>query len=265
MELPRELLGWDTATVELLSKVEVSGVDSEWDTKLKSKKITVTTGDDTQKLLAAEKQESLTNGEEDPLARLPVYDRYSSQLAFSFGGGGLPGIGAKPDAAAVVSLCDIIDDEIQDLEIPIYSAKKLHTLVRNHIDDHTLQTHDYQKVGTLKVKIRLDSGLDLDHEKLAIGQTDRHEFEVYDRVEGMPKLAEQNAHANDDGVIDKKEQKQIDRAKTKALHSRQRGSHGYAAVRGAVWTKDNAKSRVRSIKNTILGNKERDQTVKSEV
>lgn len=226
MELPRQLLGWDTATVELLSKVDVQGIDSGWDQKLKSKKIHVTTGDDTQKLLAAEKQESLTNGEEEPLARLPVYDRYSSQLAFTFGGGGLPGIGAKPDAAAVFSLCDIIDDEVEDLEIPIYHGKRLHTLIRNHIDEHTLQTHEYEKVGTLKVKVRLDSGLDLDHERLAIGQTDRHEFEVYDRVEGQAKVAENNSHANDDGKIDKDEQKQINRAKTKALHSRERGSYG---------------------------------------
>ena len=51
----------------------------------------------------------------------------------------------------------------------------------------------------------------------------RHGFEVYDHVEGQAKVAEENAHANDDGVIDKHEQKQIDRSHKKALESRHRG------------------------------------------
>ena len=51
----------------------------------------------------------------------------------------------------------------------------------------------------------------------------RHGFEVYDHVEGQSKVAEENAHANDDGVIDKHEQKQIDRSHKKALESRHRG------------------------------------------
>ena len=81
----------------------------------------------------------------------------------------------------------------------------------------------------------------------------------------MPKLAEQNAHANDDGVVDRAEQKQINRAKTQALHARHRGVMGYSAARGSVWAKDGVKDRARSLKNSIMGKKERDQTVKSEV
>jgi hypothetical protein len=42
-------------------------------------------------------------------------------------------------------------------------------------------------------------------------------------VEGQAAIAEQNAHADDDGVVDKHEQKQIDKAKKKALESRHRG------------------------------------------
>lgn len=264
MDLPKSLLGWDTATVELLSNIEVEGIDSEWDAKLKSKKIAVTTGDSTEKLMTADKQAS--KGEtEEPLARLPVYDRYSSQLAFSIGGGGIGLLGGKPEAVAVLSLSEIVDDEEVDLELPIYTGEKLGTLIRNHLDEHTERTHKYEKVGVLKVKARLDPGLDLDHEKLAVGETDRHAFDSWNRIEGMPKLAEQNAHADDDGVIDKDEQRKIDRAKTQALHARHRGVMGYSSARGAVWSKDNARSRVRSLKNTITGKKERDQTVKSEV
>ena len=81
----------------------------------------------------------------------------------------------------------------------------------------------------------------------------------------MPKRAEQNSHAADDGVIDKQEQRSIDRAKREALHARHRGVMGYSAVRGGVWAKDGVKERMRKASYKVLGKKERDQTVKSEV
>ncbi|MCO5566154.1 hypothetical protein L7F22_019830 [Adiantum nelumboides] len=264
LDYPKNMLGWDTATVELLSNIELEA-EGEWDAKLKKQKISVTTGDDTQKLTAIDRQPSMSGDSDEPLARLPVYDRYSSQLAFSIGGGGLNPLNSKPDAVAVVSLCDLTDDQETDLEIPILAGNNLGTLLRNHIDDFTARTHKYQRVGTLRVKVRVDSGLDLDHEKLAVGQTDRHRFEVYNRLEGMPKRAEQNSHAADDGVIDKDEQRSIDRAKREALHARHRGVMGYSAVRGGVWAKDGVKERMRKASYKVLGKKERDQTVKSEV
>lgn len=46
---------------------------------------------------------------------------------------------------------------------------------------------------------------------------------MYDHLEGQAKVAEENAHANDDGVIDKKEKKQIEKSHKKALESRHRG------------------------------------------
>lgn len=262
LDYPPNMLGWDTATVELLSNIEIDA-DGEAGEKLKKQKITVTTGDDTQKLTASDRQPSMSGDSDEPLARLPVYDRYSSQLAFSIGGGGV--LNGKPEAVAVVSLSDLVDDEVVDLKLPILTGENLGTLLRNHIDEHTARTHKYQQIGTLRVKARVDSGLDLDHEKLAIGQTDRHEFEVYNRTVGLAKRAEQNAHANDDGVIDRKEQKDIDRAKRDALHARHRGVMGYSAVRGGVWAKDGLKDRVRRASYKIRGKQERDQTVKSEV
>jgi hypothetical protein len=264
LQHPRSMLGWDTATVELLSNIQIDDTEGEIGEKLKKAKITVTTGDDTQKLVAADRQPSMSEESDEPLARLPVYDRYSSQLSFSLGGGGAPFLNAKPDAIAVASLCDIVDDEVIDLELPLLAGKNLGTLTRNHFDDFTAKTHEYKRVGTLRVKVRVDHGLDLDHKKLAVNQTDRHRFEVFNRVEGMAAKAEQNAHANDDGVIDSQEQREIDRAKREALHARHRGIMGYSAVRGGVWAKDGVKDRVRKASMKLRGKKERDQTVKSE-
>jgi hypothetical protein len=80
----------------------------------------------------------------------------------------------------------------------------------------------------------------------------------------MPNRAVQNSHAADDGVIDRKEQKQINRAKSEALHSRHRGVMGYGSARSAVWAKDGIRSRIRRTTDKIRGKKGRDQTIKSE-
>jgi len=78
----------------------------------------------------------------------------------------------------VLPLASIVDDEIKDMEIQILSGEKLGSLERNFINEKTFETHKCEVIGTLRVKIRVDSGLDEDHEALAVGQTDRHEFEV---------------------------------------------------------------------------------------
>ncbi|CAO1617178.1 unnamed protein product [Sympodiomycopsis kandeliae] len=271
LDLPREQLGWDTATVELLSEINVSGSTPEWDAKLRAKKIRASTGDDTVKLRAGqgepfpttESQASGDDGEDTAVARIPLYDRYSSSLTFDFGGGGGFGpIGGKPEAIAVFPLAQIADDEVEEIDIPILAGDNLGTLKRNHIDEFTKRTHKYEEVGRLKVKVRLDSGLDEDHEKLAKLRAARHAYDVYERQTLMPQRAEANAHANDDGVIDRKEQKQIDRAKTQALHSRQRGSHNYTAVRTGVWARDGIKDRIRRASNSIRGKKDNDKQEK---
>ena len=97
-------------------------------------------------------------------------------------------------------------------------------LKQNYISEDMLQTHQHEIVGHISCTVRMDPGLDPDHEAVAQKtNTNRHEFDVYDRVEGQAAVARSNAHANDDGVIDKKEQKQIDKAHQKALESRHRG------------------------------------------
>lgn len=115
-QIPRSLLGADTATVELLSAISID-VDEEY-ASLRKEKIVVTTGDVTQRLSPVNKQDSVSSDEEENgfLARLPVYDRHSSTLAFTFGGGLKIGpLGGKADAVAVASLCELVDEEIIDV------------------------------------------------------------------------------------------------------------------------------------------------------
>jgi hypothetical protein len=187
LDLPKELQGWDTATVEVLSNVSIEGKSPEITEKLNSKKLTISTGDVTRKLKkGSEQPEDAEGGPQlDALLRLPVYDRYSSNLVFQIGaGGGIGPFGGKPDAIAVLPLSSMVDNTIKEVELEILAGEKLGTLERNFINEKTKETHKYEVIGTLKVKLRIDAGLDEDHEALAVGQTDRHEFEVYNRLEG---------------------------------------------------------------------------------
>jgi hypothetical protein len=65
-----------------------------------------------------------------------------------------------------------------------------------------------------------------------------------DHIEGEALVAERNAHAMDDGVIDSKEKKEIDRAHKRQLENRQRGISGFAPYRTFQWMKAGVKHRL---------------------
>ncbi|CAD6969557.1 unnamed protein product [Tilletia controversa] len=268
LELPRERLGWETCTVELLSSLKVEGVDEEWTKKLGGKKITISTGDQTEKVESAAKQEAKAEaGEvEEPFLRLPCYERYSTNLTFEIGKSlSIGPLGGSPEAIAVLSLSDVVDDEVKDIRIPILAGDDLGTLARNYINETTAETHKYEIVGYLTFKLRCEAGLSDDHSDLAEQSgKERHEFEVYNRLEGMPARAEANAKADDDGVVDSGEKKEIKDAKKEALHARHRGAYGYTSVRQGRWALDNLKYKAKKVTNAMQGKKGRDQTVASE-
>jgi hypothetical protein len=71
-----------------------------------------------------------------------------------------------------------------------------------------------------------------------------------DHVEGEALSAERNAHFADDGVIDKREKKELEAAQKRQLHNRQRGIAGYRPYRTAQWMKQGIKSRLMPKKST---------------
>ncbi|GAA5997561.1 hypothetical protein JCM5350_005068 [Sporobolomyces pararoseus] len=260
MSLPKELAGWDTGTVCITTPVKVEPVaDSDFDWK--EKKLVLSTSEAKEKISSRHAEVSSDgslqwNIEED--IRLPTYDRYSSALYFDYGGSKIKvgPIGSKTDAFAMLWLSELADDEPKEVRLPIICGSE--HLKALYISDQTKKTHDYEIVGWLTTTVMLDAGLDSDHEKYAKTQTARHEFEQYDVIEGQSETAKLNAHANDDGVIDKEEQKRIDRAHKKALEQRHRGKMQFAPVRSAVWAKDGMKDRLRKIGNKMTGKSERE-------
>ena len=67
---------------------------------------------------------------------------------------------------------------------------------------------------------------------------------ISDHIEGEAVIAERNAHAYDDGVVDKQEKKALQRAHTKQLHNRHRGIAQFQPYRTAIWMKEGIKKRV---------------------
>ncbi|KAG9114914.1 hypothetical protein FRC07_007586 [Ceratobasidium sp. 392] len=259
-KLPRNMLGWDTGTVEILSDVIVTPEhNAHGNLPARPTKLTISTTDSTEHIPA--KSASLADGRHSytvDMLRLPVYSRYNSSCVFEFGGGGV--MGGAPDAIAVLWLKDIVDDEETEIRVPVVVGKDLKQLRQNVLNEQTAKTHNYEVVGWLTTKIKLDAGLDEDHEKHAVSQARRHAFETYDHIEGEALIAERNAHFADDGNIDKKEQKELDAAQKRQLHNRQRGIAGIRVYRTAQWMKQGVKSRLMPKKSSA----KREPTVKSE-
>ena len=161
--------GWDTGTLEV-SDVSLKVDEShKSDYEAEKTRLRVVTTDKTESI---PKKNAVVSGgvvrwELDQL-RLPVYSRYQSSVVFEIGKGGGPlsalGIGAKPDAIAVLWMQDLADDIEQDVQIPVFTSEDITLLKQNVINDQTRKHHDFKVVGTLSARIKLDSGLDEDHE-----------------------------------------------------------------------------------------------------
>ncbi|GAA5963756.1 hypothetical protein JCM8115_004267 [Rhodotorula mucilaginosa] len=268
LNLPRELSGWDTGTVCITEPIRVEpveGTDFEW----REKKLVLSTLEAKEKLSKREARQdgnALIYDIDEPI-RLPTYDRYSSALYFDYGGSSVKigPLGKTRDAFATLWLSELVDDEPKEIRLPIIVPQSSAAALRvNYINEQCKKTHNVEIVGWLVTTVVLDSGLDEDHEKYAVTQTQRHEFEQYDRIEGQANQAQINARADDDGVIDKDEQKAIDRAHKKALESRHRGKMQLGPYRTAVWAKDGLKDRARTIKDKVTGTHRREETVASE-
>ena len=161
--------GWDTGTLE------VSEVRFEADTKntelfeAKAMRLRVVTSD---RIEVLPKKEAEVNGStiawDMHIIRLPVYKRYQSSVIFEIGkGGGVLssiGVGVHPDAVAVLWMQDLTDDTEQEVKLPVLVGKNVETLRQNAINDQTAKFHEFQVVGMLNVRLKLDSGLDEDHE-----------------------------------------------------------------------------------------------------
>lgn len=265
VKFPPNQLGWSTGTLQ------VGDVRMELEDKYKHlfhghvPKLSIK-GTDTAQVLhkkEGEVHDGAVYWSSDGV-RLPIYSRYASSLIFDIGSrtsvASLIGK-SGPEAIAVLWLQDLQDDVEQEVKIPIFTGPHLKNLRQNVINDQTAKHHEFELVGFLTCILKLDSGLDLDHEKLtpALSQARRHALEAYNRVEGEAARAEKNSHAMDDGVIDKHEAHEIKKAHQRELIARGRGPAQFKPYRQLKWMEKGLKSRL-----VPKSTKSREPTVQTE-
>lgn len=269
LDVPRALLGWETGTVEVLNTITITPTP-EYTEGFDTKKLELSTTEASYKAPSSSatidaKTKSVSWSLPTDRVRLPIYHRYASAVVFEIGSGGFAFVGQDCDYIAVCWLKDLVDNEETPVRLPVLRSDKIEQLRQNYINDETFKTHSADVVGYLTCTVVLDSGLDPDHEDHQVTRPDKHRYEAYDRVEGQAQVAERNAHAADDGVIDRSERKQIEQEKKHQLHMRHRGIMQHKPARTAVWSSEGLRRRARSIKEAITGNKTKQPTVESEV
>lgn len=166
--------GWETGTLEIEDvKLDIDSTQQSEYTPEATRLRVVTS----EKMEVFPKSDATLNGTtinwsfKDTL-RLPVYSRYQSSVIFEIGKGSRPKalIGkAEPDAIAVLWMQDLMDDIEQEVKLPVLVGKNLKTLRQNVINDQTAKYHDFKVVGWLTTRLKLDSGLDEDHEVCLCG------------------------------------------------------------------------------------------------
>ncbi len=163
------MCGWDTGTLEVGGvKFDVDPSTSELFSAHATRLRVVTS----EKVEVLPKKEAEVNGStiswDMDVLRLPIYSRYQSSVIFEIGKGGgalAPlGVGVHPDAIAVLWMQDLTDDIEQEVKLPVLVGKDYVNLRQNAINDQTAKYHDFKVVGTLTARLKLDSGLDEDHE-----------------------------------------------------------------------------------------------------
>ena len=181
VDLPKELRGWDTGTLHVLSDVKIEVDESQVD-KLEGDQLVIGNTESTSKVSGkvSSKAGSTITWNVDPSIRLPIYSRYQSAVHFNIVGGGM--FSGGPEAFASLWLQDIPDDGECDIHIPLLHAKNAKQLRQNYLNDVTAKTHEFQRIGYLTCKVMLDSGLDADHERTSQqNQTLRHDFGEHKR------------------------------------------------------------------------------------
>lgn len=185
--LPRNMRGWDTGTLEVYNArfdiepgmedkfapgpAQLRVVTSEKVEQFPKKECTVEGNSITWELESGTDEDG--DGDVDSIKplRMPIYSRYSSAVEFvirkgALGVGPLVKLGIKLDPAAIAMLWlqDLTDDVEQEVKLPVMVSKDYVQLRQNVINDQTAKHHDFEIIGWLTARMKLDSGLDEDHE-----------------------------------------------------------------------------------------------------
>ena len=189
LKLPKNLLGWDIGSMEVLGEKIVVEIDSTG--ALSGLRIGIHTdkgkasiprrwidknssGNGTSWSLDYIKEG--TNELQRHRILVPVRRRYQSPLQLEF----YSGSSRKSVAYAVYWLTDLIDNTSTALTLPIYKTSQPKQLVENYIADATSDAYvEAEKIGTVKLTVRFKMGMDDSHYQWLQTNDDRETYESW--------------------------------------------------------------------------------------
>lgn len=130
----QSLSGWSTATCEIASDVRFEP-EPDFSEGLGSKKLEIMTSLDSHVISsrhATQDGQNIVWQLNEQHIRLPIYMRYATSLVFTVGPStSVMGIGGKPDAVGSLMFQDLVDDEEQEVRVPVVVGKDLKTVRQN--------------------------------------------------------------------------------------------------------------------------------------
>ena len=114
--------------------------------------------------------------------RLPVKFRYRSPVVFEFYVSGKRGV----KAFATIWLHHLVDNEVTEINIPIWTTKNGNRLAQNYITEENTRAkqvpglEDLEEVGRLQFRGRFKAGTDESHESFIVDSESRETFETWE-------------------------------------------------------------------------------------
>lgn len=183
--LPPNMLGWDVGTFEFTSD-RILALNYFSHAKLKLR-----TGGSVGKISKTQCR-SLPEGDGmffdiakkdgKNSVRLPVKFRYRSPVVFEFHTAGKRGAAAY----AMIWLHHLVDNEVVNINIPIWTTKNGARLTQNYITEANVKAkdspglEDLEEIGRLQFRCRFKAGTDEDHEQFVVDNDTRETFETWE-------------------------------------------------------------------------------------
>lgn len=185
LQLPRNMLGWDLGSFEILGeKALVSGDNG----LLSGARISVHTdvGRQTIHRRWIERDASGTawnlkriHEEENDLQKrrilIPVRHRYQTPVKLEFYNRG----NRKPVAYAIYWLCDLVDNTETALRLPIYRTPMPKQMTQNYISNIENDQIRADKIGIINLTVRFKMGMDESHQQWLKSNDDRETYESW--------------------------------------------------------------------------------------
>ncbi|KAI9738145.1 MAG: hypothetical protein M1818_005574 [Claussenomyces sp. TS43310] len=186
LRLPRNLLGWDLGSFEVLGDKVL--VENDTNSYLSGARITIHT-DVGKKTISRQWIETDERGTSWNLARIteeenhlqkrriiiPVRRRYQAPIRLEF----FNKSNRKPVAYAIYWLCDLVDNTETALSLPVYKTPMPKQMTQNYISEIERDRIESNKIGTITLTVRFKMGMDESHEQWIKTNNDRETYESW--------------------------------------------------------------------------------------